>query len=510
MLAVLQEIQRICRKNRPLAPLPLLVCLLAIAWGFGGTRASHAQEAQVVTFEDAVRIALQQNTDLKRAQNNAHLRDVLVTQERMDFLPDLQLSSNGTRSFGRSFSQEEGQIINETSDFFGAEASASINLFNGFEKVASLQRAGFEEEASSLRLERTRQDVVFQVIDGFIALLQNQELAEVRAEELAAQQELLRQVEALVDVGRRPKSDLFQQQAVRAESRVALAEAEREVELNTTQLIQILQLNPLANYTFAAPSLPDSSVAAPSQPYELGRLLEAAFERRTDLDASEADVRAARQNIRAARSGYWPSLSLSVGYGSDWASTARVPLPGTGSEPRTITVIPDDGGPPVTFPVPGTGSDPRFQQPSFFDLLDARRGGAFRLSLSIPIFDRFQTQASIEEAQLQAQNAQYDLQDQQQLVALQVRQAVLDYRSAQTQLDAADERLQAAGRAREAARRRYELGAATFVELAQANAAYISAQSARVRTRYDLLLAQRLIDYYTGNLDAGAPLFPSP
>ena len=463
----------------------------------------------MVTFEDAVRIALDQNTDLKRAQNAARFQDVLVTQERMDFLPNLEVSSGGTRSFGRSFSQEEGQIINETSDFFGAEAAASVNLFNGFEKVASLRRAGFEEEASGLRLERTRQDVVFQVIDGFVDLLQNQELADVRAEELAAQAELLRQVEALVDVGRRPKSDLFQQQAARAEARVALAEARREVELAATRIIQVLQLNPLANYTFTAPSLPDAS-AAPAEPYDMGRLLETAFAGRADLDAAEADVRATRQSIRAAQAGYWPSLSLSVGYGSDWASTARLPLPGTGSEPRTVTVTPDDGGSPVTFPVPGTGSDPRFQQPSFFDLLDQRRGGAVRLALSIPLFDRFETQANIEAAQLEAQNAQYDFQDQQQQVALQVRQAVLDYESARTQLEAATERLRAAERAREAARRRYELGAATFVELAQANATYVSAQSARVRTRYSLLLAQQLIDYYTGRLDADASLFPSP
>ena len=30
--------------------------------------------------------------------------------------------------------QEEGRIINEASDFFGADAGASVNLFNGFEK----------------------------------------------------------------------------------------------------------------------------------------------------------------------------------------------------------------------------------------------------------------------------------------------------------------------------------------------------------------------------------------
>ena len=483
----------------------LLACVLFVVWAFGA-RVAGAQET--ITFEQAVDIALDQNTDLKRAQNNARLASVITTRERMDFAPNLNVSSSGTRSFGRGFSQEEGAIINETSDFFGAEASASVNLFNGFEKVASLRQAYREEDASDLRLTRTREDIVFQVIELFTSLLQNQELAQVRNEELGVQEGLLRQVEALVEVGRRPKSDLFQQQAAFAEAKVALAEVEREVELGNTQLIQVLQLNPLEVYTFEAPSLADSLAVTAPRSYELGRLLETAFNRRTDLSAFEADVAAARYGVQAARSGYWPSLSLSVGYGSDWSSTSLLPIPGTGVDPRTITVTPEGGGEPVTIPVPGSGSDPEFQRPDFLNQLDTRRGGQLRLSLSVPLFDRLQTHANVEQAQLQARNAQYDLQDQQQLVALQVRQAVLDYQNAQTRLDATAERLQAAERAREAARRRYELGAATFVELAQANAVYVSAQSAQVQTRYDVLLAQKLIDYYTGNLDVGAPLSP--
>ncbi len=505
------------------ALLRLAVGLMMAAAVLAAGRAAQAQqaqnerpEAQTITLGEATRIALEQNTTLKRAQSDARLRGTITTRERMDFLPNLQISSSGTRTFGRSFSQEEGAIINETSNFFGAEASANVDLFNGFEKFASLRRARLEETASTLRLERTRQDVVFQVFDGFTTLQQNRQLAEVRAQELEAQRELLEQVEALVEVGRRPVSDLYQQQAATAEARAALAAAQREVTLTETQLIQVLQLDPSGTYAFKAPALADSSALGSVQElgpveegaaYRLDRLLEQALARRADLGAADVSADAAEQGVRAARSGYWPSLAVGVGYGSDWSGNALLPVSGTGTDPRTITVTPDDGGPPATLTVPGTGTDPAFEQPAFLEQLDQRRGGSVRLSLSFPVFDRLETRTQVEEAQVQALNARYDLQDQQQQIALQVRQALADYRSAQTQLEATTERLEAARRAQEAARRRYELGAATFVEVTEALTEFVTARSARVRARYDVLLAQTLINYYTGGLDPQAPLF---
>lgn len=484
--------------------------LVLIVWSlaFGGTVRAQAETA-VVTLDEAVRIALEQNTDLKRAESDVRARRFAATQERFDFLPDLQLASDGTRTFGRSFSQQEGGIINETSTFFGAEVNASVDLFNGFEHFASLRRADLEEAASERRLERTRQDVVFLVFDGFTTLQQNRQLADVRVQELAAQRELLAEVEALVEVGRRPISDLYQQQAAAAEARAAVAEAERLVALTETQLIQVLQLDPTGTYAFSAPSLAADSVRAEAeQTYDLDRLLAEAFERRADLDATEIAVDAAREGVRVAQAGYWPSLSLAFGYGSDWSSTALVPVPGTGLDPRTITVTPDGGGAPATFDVPGSGVDPDFVRPSFLDQLDQRRGGSIRLSLLIPIFDRFQTRTQVAQAEVDALNARYDLQDQRQQIALQVRQALLDYRSARVQLEATTERLEAAERAREAARRRYELGAATFVELTQVITEAVAARSAQVRARYDVLLAQTLIAYYTGQPDPQTSLIP--
>lgn len=517
------------RTASPRAGAAVLACALALSVhpGVAGAAAVQEpprQEVEVITLERALRLAGRVNTQLGRARADVSVRGAVATREAMDFLPDLELSSGATRTFGRSFSQEEGQILSETTDFFGLDLSATLPLFDGFERFSSLQRAGHQQEASRLRLQRTRQDVAFQVIERFTILLQNEGLVEVREEELETQERLLEQVRGLVEVGRRPVSDLYQQQAARAEAEVALLDARRTLELSRTELIQVLQLDPLGEYEFRAPALQDTlaleeeaaemEAGAPAAAgvrqeadtaADLARLMGTALERRADLRAVRTDVRASEEGVDVARSGYWPSLSLSFGYGSDWSSEARQVIPGTGEEPRLVTVDPVDGE-PFSMPVPGSGSDPEFVHPSLLEQLDARRGGSFRISLSVPVFDRLQTRTNVQQAEAGLLNARYDLDDRRQEVALQVRQAVLDHRLARARLRAAAERLRAARQAREAAERRYELGAATFVELAQASSAYVAARSARVTAGYDVRLARKLIDYFTGELDPEDPM----
>jgi outer membrane protein len=478
---------------------------LSLAAMGAGPTAAGAQEPRVITFEAAVDRALERNTDLLRARTEVDLRGTLETRERMDFLPRLSVATRSRRSFGRSFSQEEGEVLSESNDFLDTGVSASVELFTGLERWASLRAATLSEEASRLRLDRTREDVLFQVVEGFTRLVLDRELAGVREEELAAEAELLSQVRRLVDLGRQPASDLYQQEAALAEAEAALVEARRQVELAETSLLQVLELDPLLPYEFRAPTPPP--VDADPEAYELDELLREALGRRADLAALQRSVEASDQGIAAARSGYWPSLSLSLDYGSNWSSNSVQPIAGTGSDPRIVTLTPDAGGSPVTFEVPGSGTPPTFRRPDFMEQLSARRGGSISLALNIPLFDRLQTRAAVEQAEVEKRNAQYDLQDRRQTVALQVRQALLDYRSAVARRSATSRRLAASERAWEAAERRYELGAATFVEVAQARSGLVAARSAELQARFAVLLAERLIAYHTGGLDTDAALF---
>jgi outer membrane protein len=445
------------------------------------SQAQQPQDTTQVTFNEAVRTALDQNTDIKRAQASARQSNVQVRAEWMDFVPDLSLRSSVTRQYGRNFSQVTGGFTTESTDFFNLSGSSGITLFNGFENVSSLRQAREQATADQTSLKRTQREVVFTVMDQFIALVESREIVRVRKEQVEAQRQRLRQIREFVDAGSRPRSDEFTAEADLADAEQQLLQGRRELEVNKTRLIQTLQLNPREAYDFQVPDLEGDTLGAAR--YDLSALVDEAFEKRLDLRVAEAERRAAQQGIRSARSSYYPTISLSGDYGTDWTSRGQF------RDPENPDQIID---------------------PSFTDQLNNNRGGGVSLSLSIPIFDQLQRSTQVQQAQVQAQNAKYALQDQRQQVALQVRQSYLDYQNAVQQLEAANKRLRAAERARTAAQERYRLGSADIVELQNAIRDYVDAASQQVRARYNLIFQQKRIDYNVGRLSPNAPLLGRP
>ncbi|MCS3678430.1 outer membrane protein [Salinibacter ruber] len=459
-------------------PVSTGLSLLAVLFAFGAAPATAQmrppQDTTQVTFDEAVRTALDQNTNIKRAQAQARQSNVQVRSEWTDFAPNLSIDSDVTRRVGRNFSQVTGDFTTQSTDFFNLSGQSSITLFNGFENISSLREAREQAGADQTNLKRTRREVVFDVMDQFISLVESREIVRVRREQVAAQRQRLRQIEQFVEAGSRPESDLFTAEADLADAEQQLLQGKREREVTQTRLIQTLQLNPREAYDFRVPDLEGATLDSSRQ--ELPALIDEAFQKRLDLRVAEAERRAAEQGVRSARSAYYPTLSLSGSYGTDWSSQG----------------------------VRGDVSD------DFTNQLDVNRGGGLSLSISIPIFDRLQRSNQVEQAQVQAQDAEYALQDQRQEIALQVRQSYLDYRNAVQQLEAANKRLRAAERARTAAQERYELGSADIVELQNAIRDYVDAASQQVRARYELFFQQKRIDYNVGRLSPSAPLLGAP
>ncbi len=449
----------------------LVVALVASIVLFA--RPAAAQNATRITFDEAVRIALDQNVALQRAANNREFDVISLSRQRNQFLPDLQLSTNGSQNYGRNFAGEFG-VINTTTSSFGASLSSNVTLFDGFGRQSSLRQAQTSLEASDHDLSRQRQTVVFNVMSNYLTLLERREQILIQQENLESQNQQLVQIEEFTNVGSRPISDLYQQQANTANAELQLLNAERLYQLSEVNLIQVLQLDPFGNYEFVAPEVTDADLIP--ETYEVPVMLQEAYGQRTDLKAREAEIIASREGIRAARSGFWPSLS----FGISTASNAN-----TGIFDRTGV--------------------------NFIDqFTDSQRSSNMRLSLNIPIFNRFNTVNNIEQARVQYDNTRLALEDLQQNIALDVRQSYLDYLTAEKRLDVTQKQLIAAEQALTAEQERYNVGAATLVELSQARANFVQAASDRSQARYDFLFQQRLIDYFTGRLDTAEPLFQQP
>lgn len=426
---------------------------------------THAQDdVRTIGFEEAVQIALSQNIALQQTANNVELDSREVFQRRMNFLPNLTFSTNGSR--GSGFWQDEaGRNVAFTNQNVNGSFSTNLNVFNGFADVGALEQAKHERDASSYMYDRGRQDVVFNVVDNFLAYVNSREQVRIQEENVESQQQQLAQIEEFVNVGTRPISDLYQQQAAVAQAELQVLNAQRTAELNKTRLIQVLHLEPFGNYEFQAPQV--EAVAIPVEQYQVESLLQAAFDQRVDLEAQEERILAAREGIRIARSQYWPRIDLGGSYRSNFSPDAN-------------------GG--------------------LFDQLDSNRGNNIGFSISMPIFDRFSRGTSVQQAEVSYKNERLQLETLRQDVALQVRQAYFDYLITEKRIDVTDTQVRSARQALEAAEERYNVGAGTLVELTQARAQYVEAVSNQAQAKYDLLFQGKLVDYYTGRLNPNQDL----
>src|SRR5688572_504037 len=212
----------------------------AESWVRWGT--ASAAETRIITFNEALRIALEQNSALRQAENAAALGDVAVSDARNQFIPDLRFGSGASQSHGRNFSETEGTIINQKTDSVNLGISSGVTLFDGFRNLSSLRGAKFNRDASHLDLGRARETVVFDVAADFLSLIQQREQLRVQRDRLAFEVTQEQQIETFVDAGSRTIADLYTQQAAVANARLAVVEAERTAQLAEDGLIQTLQL----------------------------------------------------------------------------------------------------------------------------------------------------------------------------------------------------------------------------------------------------------------------------
>jgi outer membrane protein len=441
----------------------IAIGLSAIAAGLvlgGARRPAAAQSGAPITFADAVRIALEQNITVAQAKNSAAYDAASVREQKLSFLPDLKLSTSGSQNYGRNFSETTGDIVNRNTHALNASVSSSLTLFNGMQNFASLHAAEKTEEASSFDLARAKQTAVFTVASNYLSLITLQEQLRVQQENLTSLEAQEAEIRKLVDAGARAISDLYSQQASTAAARLAVVNARQALELGKVELIQTLRLDPTRSYDFVAPAVDESAAVRAS--FDLDSLFQRAYAQRVDLAAGAARLAASVQGVKAANAGWWPTVSLSAGYGSSYTSATGL---------------------------------------SFANQLDQGRGGSIAIGVSIPIFDRGATSIDAQKAKIQEDNARLALESQKQEVAVEVKRAYLEFQSAGEQLAAAQAQLKASDLAVTTSQQRYQAGAGTLVELTQARAGQVQAASAVVSARYGLVFQQAIMSYYTGELN---------
>ncbi len=426
-----------------------------------------AQDNNILTFSEAVRIAIENNINLLTETNRLDVFQADKSSSYASMAPSVAVNGNYGRNDGNSFNQQEGRVVNGKLDFLNGSLNMDMTLFNGLRQIKSSKSATSALESQAHLVARTRQQVIRDVAFQYLQCLRDYQLVLIEQENLVSQQELYRQMEEMVNAGSRAEVDLVNQEYQRKNAELRVLQAEIKLRNSKAALSQLLQLNPREVFDVEEPTWELSAYAFES--YSEDSLYSIAMEQRRDLLQARANESAARYGMAAWKGRYYPELSAFFNYGSAYNLLVGTP----DSVARSF--------------------DQQFLEDNVYK--------TYGLALRIPIFQGLQTRSQVVRAKVDYQNAQLQTKQTENTARLEVLNAQQNLRDAITNYEVAEVQLEAAELNRQLQEERYRLQASSFVEYTQANSNYVEAKGTHAQAKYVLLFQDILLQFALGTLD---------
>ncbi len=139
-----------------------------------------------------------------------------------------------------------------------------------------------------------------------------------------------------------------------------------------------------------------------------------------------------------------------------------------------------------------------FTENTYWNQLDFNQRRFLGVSMSIPIFNKFQVKNNVERAIINQKRSEYQLIATKNQLQQTIEQAYLDVKSAAKAYSALENSLEASELAFQNAEQRLELGATDAVEYTQIKNDYEQVRSDLVRAKYDYIFKLKVLDFYQG------------
>lgn len=410
------------------------------------TRATApAQPATRMTLDEAVRRSLEASPTV--AQGSGAVRSAAATERSAKgaFLPTLSASASSSLTAAQQLGSQTG-LGDGFADSYGAGISASVPVYTGGRRTAELRQARAETSAAEATLDAQRYSVVLATKRTFFEVLRADDLIRVAGSQVKRAEEAQEAAELRLRVGSATRSDVLRARLELGDARQALAQARSDREVAGFALGRAV----------GAPGPVAADASGPLRPTPLAipadSLVSLVRTAAPSVRAEAAGVTAAEAGTAAARAQYRPTITL--GTGADWAN----------------------------------------QDPA----LDGRANWDLRLGVSIPIFDGYQREASVERARVQADVARVQLADAERAARAELERTLSALRLAEQRIGLAEEAVQVAEEDLRVQDQRYRMGSSTMLERMTSQAALTQAENDLVAARYDYQLARAELEALVG------------
>lgn len=435
--------------------------------------------ARILTFEEAIRIALKNSVLLNTARNNLEAAQAQKLAGIMSLGPNVNASASASTVNGNQFNSQTAELINGTRDNISGSINANLLLFNGFSSINYMRAQHENLDAATYFVHRTTQDVMNNVATQYLNVLVDKELLEIAKENYAAQQKLLEQVTEQVKLGAKSQVDEYNQDALTkgAEYRAVLAQV--TLDNDRALLAQTLLIDAVAE-PFEVEKPAWDAGAMVNHTLSVDSLVGIAKTHRADYLRAAKLQDAARHNAASILGYSLPSLSAVAGMYSYYNFTHNVPA------------FKPDGT-----PNPGYADNivPFSDQ---FRRNNVQKSVGFQLN--VPILNGFRNRAQYVQQRINFRNAELTHKNLDIQLRNDVLRSVRTYEGSLKAYVVSVDQLKAAENAFNFETERFNLGVTNFVDYTNANRVYVQAQTDKAQAEYRLVFQKVLVDYAVGTL----------
>ena len=412
------------------------------------TNAEGVEELYInkeVTLEVLLEYALRRNFTMYAAQQRVLEQSGLALEVKSGQMPRLSIQSRYTE-------QDESLAMNTyRPGDWTVSLQLSQPLFAGGGLLAQSRSQEHIVEAFRYASATQIASTIQTVTKEFYAVLQAEENIEVELENIALLQEQLSSVTSLFDNGVVSKFDVLQAKVSLANAKPQLILAENSLRLALAQLQRSIGFRHDTD-TDTDGFHPEAKFIGPAElemlDYASTNLLDLAFQQRPEIKEQEMYLASSKEGLKAAKSGRWPTLSLSGGY--DFR--------------RSYEAL-----------------DDRFE-----NIVD---GWTVGLTSNWNIWDGQENAGRIMQAMARVRQSEIQIEIVKQNIKVEVQTALSEIESATELLNASEKTTELAIEALRLADERYAVGRATYLDNLQASLALTQARNNKVRAKYRYLSA---------------------
>jgi outer membrane protein TolC len=425
----------------------VLLCL-----GLGGFSPGLRGQERSVTLADAIRLSARVQPLVVGAAGDVETAAVERRTAWGAYLPRVTAGGSAATFFSEGPSRVDpvtGQLVsgNSSNQSVNTSISAIVDLFTGFRRGAQSRAAKENQTAAEASFVDARFQQALVTTNQFLDALAAQQLVSVRESSVRRAEEQLKTSIAKLRAGSATRSDSLRSRVTLGGAQLDLIRAETDLAAAEAGLARLI------GETGRVRATDDSAFYQVVTPPDTAALRLEAEQKSPRIQSTTAAADAARADLKASQSTYWPSLDLAANTGWNASKSAD------------------------------------------YEFFNQRQ---LSLGLRWNIFDGFERELAVAQRSAAADVADATAADERRAVYAELTTRLAELHAATTQIDITLTSVVAATEDLRVQQERYRLGASTIVDVLTSQEALNQAEVDVVVARFDYLRAKASLEALIG------------